>query len=79
VRHYFGHFEDGEAERPTPDTVVDTSEAELENAQETLNEIASVEAVKGEEDQLGLDTVNVDPAEEIGNEANNERGGEDGA
>jgi len=97
VRHYFGHFEDGEAERVpeeplmnasehepegeaerlTPDPVVGTSEAELENAEETLNEIKSVEAVKGEEDQLGLDTVNENPAEEIGSEANNERGGDD--
>jgi N utilization substance protein A len=97
VRHYFGHFEDGEAERVpeeplmnasehepegeaerlTPDPVVGTSEAELENAEETLNEIQSVEAVKGEEDQLGLDTVIENPAEEIGSEANNERGGDD--
>jgi len=81
VRHYFGHFEEGEAEPPTPDAVVDTAEAEAENAQETLEEIASVEAVKTEDDQLGLDTVNENPAEELGTEINEDvtKDGEEGA
>jgi transcription termination/antitermination protein NusA len=81
VRHYFGHFEDGEAEQPTPDAAVDTAEAEFENAQEALDEIASVEAVKTEEDQLGLDTVNEGQAEELGVVINEDdtKAGEDDA
>jgi len=81
VRHYFGHFEDGEGEQPTPDAAVDTAEAEAENAQEALDEIASVEAVKTEDDQLGLDTVNEDQGPELGTEINEDdtKTGEEGA
>src|SRR3974390_3608380 len=60
VRHYFGHFEEGEGGQAAPEAAAATSEAESENAQETLDEIASVEAVKAEQDQIGLDTVNED-------------------
>jgi N utilization substance protein A len=81
VRHYFGHFEEGEeghvpsateepADEPaalsaaadtenlsegsseigTPEPVADTAEAELENAQETLEEAESVRAAAAEEE-----------------------------
>ena len=65
VRHYFGHFEegeegapaaepteaavDGETETAVPEAVADTEDAEAENAQETLEEIGQVEAAAAEE------------------------------
>ena len=67
VRHYFGHFEEGEegapavaleeavategaAEIATPDAAVDTAEAELENAQEALEESEMVTEAEPEEE-----------------------------
>jgi len=81
VRHYFGHFEEGEegrastqepgeepAERsaaadtgeisegdsevPTPDSAAGTSEAELENAADVLEEAEQARAAQGETDDL---------------------------
>jgi N utilization substance protein A len=65
VRHYFGHFEEGEeggvateakpegeAEVVTPEAAAGTAEAELENAQETLEEAESVRAAAAENDEL---------------------------
>src|SRR5579862_3642626 len=54
VRHYFGHFEEGEAEREaseiaTPEAAVATAEAEQENAQEVLEEAESLRAGAAEE------------------------------
>jgi len=57
VRHYFGHFEEGEAgEKPegeaevlTAPAAVDTAEAGLENAAEVLEESESVTAEQAEE------------------------------
>jgi N utilization substance protein A len=60
VRHYFGHFEEGEeghvpaeqltgdAEVETPDAAVETAEAEAENAAVVLEEGESVEAAETE-------------------------------
>jgi N utilization substance protein A len=65
VRHYFGHFEEseesaaavgvktpGQAEVETADAAAGTSEAEIENAQETLEEAESVRAATAENDDL---------------------------
>jgi transcription termination/antitermination protein NusA len=78
VRHYFGHFEEGEEtpetapegeaaataaadteaaatgnkEKPTPRAVAGTAEAELENAQETLEEAEQERAAQAENDEL---------------------------
>ena len=60
VRHYFGHFEegeeghvpaenDGESEVETPLAALDTAEAELENASEVLEEAESVLAAEAED------------------------------
>jgi N utilization substance protein A len=61
VRHYFGHFEEGEeghapvaaaegeAEVETPAAAVGTAEAELENAAEVLEEAESVQAAEAED------------------------------
>jgi len=66
VRHYFGHFEEGEegapaatevkaageAEIETPEAAAGTAEAEVENAQETLEEAESIRAAAAENDEL---------------------------
>ena len=80
VRHYFGHFEEGEEgapteeapegaaaetaaadtetpatgelEVPTPHAVAETAEAELENAQEALEEAEQERAAEAENDEL---------------------------
>jgi transcription termination/antitermination protein NusA len=68
VRHYFGHFEEGEEGRPaaaveeaaeagaaeveTSDAVVETAEAETENAAEVLEEAEGTRAAKAEGDDL---------------------------
>ena len=52
VRHYFGHFEEGEegnkpageAEVETPKAAADTAEAELENSAEVLEEAEKMKA-----------------------------------
>jgi transcription termination/antitermination protein NusA len=63
VRHYFGHFEEGEesttagpqtkaegeAESAIPEVAAGTAEAEAENAQETLEEAENVRAATEEE------------------------------
>ena len=69
VRHYFGHFEEGEegapeaaaeesaeakhvegeAEVATPEAVAGTAEAELENAQEVLEESEMVQSAEAED------------------------------
>jgi transcription termination/antitermination protein NusA len=64
VRHYFGHFEEGEASQPaaapaegaaeteTAPAAVATAEAEAENAAEVLEEAESVRAARAETDDL---------------------------
>jgi N utilization substance protein A len=67
VRHYFGQFEEGEsrpataetgepaegeAEVKTADAVVDTADAEAENAAEVLEEAENTLAVKADEESL---------------------------
>jgi transcription termination/antitermination protein NusA len=60
VRHYFGHFEEGEAapaqaaptgdaEIATPEAAEATAEAEAENAADVLKEAESVEAAEAED------------------------------
>jgi N utilization substance protein A len=87
VRHYFGHFEEGEegaetelaegaaaesaaadtgnisegdSEIETPAEVADTAEAELENAEEVLEEAESVRAAGAENDGLASADTNAD-------------------
>ncbi|MGD0912493.1 MAG: transcription termination factor NusA [Terracidiphilus sp.] len=74
VRHYFGHFEEGEeghvpegaeaaaegeAEKPTPEAAEGSAEAELENAAEVLEEAESTGAALAEEE-----IADAGPAEE---------------
>jgi N utilization substance protein A len=72
VRHYFGHFEEGEAqeegagvaedgalEKPTPEAVEGSAEAGLENAAEVLEEAESTRAPLAEEE-----IADAGPAEE---------------
>ena len=66
VRHYFGHFEEGEAaeedgalEKPTPEAAEGSAEAELENAADVLEEAESTRAPLAEEEMAGAG-----PAEE---------------
>ncbi|MGB6827411.1 MAG: transcription termination/antitermination protein NusA, partial [Terracidiphilus sp.] len=69
VRHYFGHFEEGEPqeegaeaaaegteEKPTPGAAESTAEAELENAAEVLEEAESTRASLAEEELVGAGT-----------------------
>jgi len=94
VRHYFGHFEEGEeghvpsateepsdepaalsaaadtgnlsegsSEIATAEPVAETAEAELENAQETLEEAESVRAA-AEEDNLSTSSAELEASEE---------------
>jgi N utilization substance protein A len=80
VRHYFGHFEEGEAGAPeaaakpggeaevaTATAVADTAEAELENAAEVLEESESVTAEQAEE-ALEASSENEALAEELAEE-----------
>ncbi len=91
VRHYFGHFEEGEEgapteespegaaaetaaadteapttgelEVPTSPAVAETAEAELENAQEALEEAEQERAAEAENDELEAGTETEDDAE----------------
>ncbi len=72
VRHYFGHFEegeeghvpegaeaaaDGESEKPTPEAAAGGAEAELENAAEVLEEAESTREPLAEEELAGAGVV----------------------
>jgi transcription termination/antitermination protein NusA len=86
VRHYFGHFEEGEAapaqaaptgdaEIATPEAAEATAEAEAENAADVLKEAESVEAAEAESD-LGAETETaIEEAIENVPEASEEEGG----
>ncbi len=78
VRHYFGHFEegeeghvpegaeaavDGESEKPTPEAAEGNAEAELENAAEVLEEADSTRAPLAEEELADAGTVEESLAE----------------
>ena len=79
VRHYFGHFEEGEeppagaaenksggeAEVETPEAAVATAEAESENAQETLEEAESVRAAAAEEEISAASSPELEANEEL--------------
>jgi len=84
VRHYFGHFEEGEegapeeaaeataegeAEVATPDAAVDSAEAELENAQDVLHESEQVEAAAAEEE---LSATDAEPETDVSAETTGE-------
>ncbi len=87
VRHYFGHFEEGEEGAPselpeesaaesaaadtenlsegtseveTPSVVADTADAELENAEEVLEEAESLRAAAAENDDLSAADVDTE-------------------
>jgi len=71
VRHYFGHFEEGEegaataegaAEVETPEAAAGTAEAETENAQQVLEEADMVRAEAAEE---AGETVETDASAEV--------------
>src|SRR6202034_3186771 len=79
VRHYFGHFEEGEEppagaagnksegaaeEVETPEAAVATEEAESENAQETLEEAESVRAAAAEEEIAASSSPELEANEE---------------
>ncbi len=79
VRHYFGHFEEGEeppagaaehkpegeAEVQTPEAAVATAEAESENARETLEEAESVHAAAAEEEISAATSPELEANEEL--------------
>ncbi len=76
VRHYFGHFEEGEAaEKPegeaevlTAPAAVGTAEAELENAAEVLEETESASAEQAEKKLDAASKSSVALAEELAEE-----------
>jgi N utilization substance protein A len=49
VRHYFGHFEEGEAQPETPPAAAENADAEAENAAVVLEEADSTRAAEAEE------------------------------
>jgi transcription termination/antitermination protein NusA len=74
VRHYFGHFEEGEeghvpegaegaSEKAAPEVAEGSAEAELENAAEVLEEAESTRAPLAEEELTGAGTVDESVAE----------------
>ncbi|MGA7106998.1 MAG: transcription termination factor NusA [Terracidiphilus sp.] len=79
VRHYFGHFEEGEeppagaaehkpegeAEVQTPEAAIATAEAESENARETLEEAESVRAAAAEEEISAATSPELEANEEL--------------
>jgi transcription termination/antitermination protein NusA len=80
VRHYFGHFEEGEegaaaakpegeAEVATPEAAAATAEAELENAQEALEEAEMVRSAEAEESLDDEAEIETDAAAEIDSES----------
>jgi len=84
VRHYFGHFEEGEegataeaaeasaegeAEVATPDAAVDTAEAEIENAEAVLRDSEQAEALEAEEQ---LEVADAEPETDVSAEVTGE-------
>jgi N utilization substance protein A len=89
VRHYFGHFEEGEegapaaapeesaeakhvegeAEVATPEAAAGTAEAELENAQEVLEESEMVQSAEAEDNLSDEAEIETDASAEIDSES----------
>jgi N utilization substance protein A len=65
VRHYFGHFEEGEAQPETAPAAAENTDAEAENSAVVLEEAESTRAAEAEENVSASEEVGESAAEEL--------------